>query len=453
MSGLFDSLSTASNALLAQRMGLDVVGQNMANINTPGYARRVLDLAEVPPTDPMSAGRGVSVEGVRALRDQLVEARLRREQGDTARDSAMSEIISAAESAIGLPGQSLDADLAGLFDAFSAFTQDPTSVVARDTVVRAAQKVTGTFARLSGQFTQIQNDADRAIRSAMTDVNAITAEIAKLNKDIAIASYDVETVRDRQSQLLADLNKLTDIQVLQRADGAIDVTLSSGHALVIGGDSFAVTQSPNGLTTISIDGANVTSAFTSGRIGGLLAVRDTTIPGYLANLDQIAFDLAGAVNAIHVTGFDGNGAAAGVFFSPLSGVQGAAQALAVDPAIVADPTRVAASATGAAGDNAVALQLAALRNGLVAQGGTRTLVGSWSQLAYSVGSDAAASRAATTSHAQVVTQLEQLRAQTSGVSYDEEAAHLMRYQRAYEANARYFQTILNALDALMEMVR
>ena len=69
------------------------------------------------------------------------------------------------------------------------------------------------------------------------------------------------------------------------------------------------------------------------------------------------------------------------------------------------------------------------------------------------GSDAADARAAEASHQQILIQLQGLQAQISGVSADEEAAHLMRFQRAYEANARYFQTILSTLDTLMDMVK
>ena len=110
MSGLFQSLTSASNSLIAQRMGLDVVGQNMANINTPGYTRRTLLLAEVPPTDPLSAGRGVEVQGIRAMRDLLVEGRLQRQHSDAEFSAALAETLATAEAAIGLPGASLDAE-------------------------------------------------------------------------------------------------------------------------------------------------------------------------------------------------------------------------------------------------------------------------------------------------------------------------------------------------------
>ena len=453
MAGLFENLTVASNSLLIQRMGMDVVGQNMANINTPGYTRRSLELAELPPVDSLSAGRGVTVVDIRAMRDELVEGRLRREQSDTAHDAAMSEILEAAEAAIGLPGQALDAQLTALFDAFAALADDPTSMVARDTVLRQGRELASAFADLSRNFSAIQADADRAVRVAVADVNTITAELARLNVDIAQSSYDAESIRDRQGVLLTELGKLTSIAVLQRADGGVDVSLPSGRALVIGESSYPLETTADAVTAVRLGDADVTADFTGGRLGGLLQVRDSIIPGYVARLDELAYDLATSVNALHATGYDLDGNAAGGFFTAPAGVAGAASSLSVDAALLADSRRVAASATGASGDNGIARSLSALRDATIANGGTRSVHAAWSQIVYAVGGDAASARAAEHSHAQIVLQLEQMRAQVSGVSYDEEAAHLMRYQRAYEANARYFTTILDTLDALMEMVR
>ena len=453
MSGLLDSLSTATNSLIAQRMGMDVAGQNMANINTAGYARRTLTLAELPPTDYLNAGRGVTVLGIRAMRDELVESRLRREQSDTAYDGALAGILSTAEAAIGLPGESLDVQLAALFDALSALASDPTSLVARDTVVRAGQELGSAFGDLVGRLTDIQQDADRAIRASVLDINGVAAELAGLNRDLSTASYDVESIRDRQGVLLSRLAELADVAVIARADGGVDVTLPSGRALVLGDTAYPLSASSDPLAAVSLGDADVTADFTGGQIGGLLHARDIFIPGYIGRLDQLAFDVATAMNGVHAAGFDLTGAAAGNFFVPPGAIQGAASNLTVDPVVAADSARVAASATGAVGDNGIARALAQLRDSHVASGGTRSLYYAWSQVVYAAGADTAAARASAESHSGVVTQLEQLRAESSGVSLDEEAANLMRYQRAYEANARYFTTILDTIDALMEMVR
>ncbi len=105
------------------------------------------------------------------------------------------------------------------------------------------------------------------------------------------------------------------------------------------------------------------------------------------------------------------------------------------------------------GDNQTARALADLRDARVMSGGTATPAGAWSNFVYRVGSDVSAARAASSTRDQVVRQLERLRDQASGVSLDEEAANLMRFQRSYEASARYFTTIVDTLDTLMAMVR
>jgi flagellar hook-associated protein 1 FlgK len=197
MSGLFESLSTASNSLLAQRMGLDVVGQNIANINTPGYSRRSLVLAEVPPTDTLSAGGGVSVVEIRAMRDALVEARLRRAQGGTAYDSALAEELGSVEASIGMPGASIDAELTRFFDAFAELAVDPTSAAARDEVVRQGSALSSAFRSIVDQMTNIRGDVDTSIRSSVDEVNRLAAEMANLNVEIAMNGNNVETVRDR----------------------------------------------------------------------------------------------------------------------------------------------------------------------------------------------------------------------------------------------------------------
>jgi flagellar hook-associated protein 1 FlgK len=451
--GLFDSLSSASHALAAHRLGLDVAGQNLANINTVGYARRMIMQAELPPTHPLSAGRGVEVTGIVALRDLLVEGRLRREQQDASADAAIVASLVGVEAAIALPGESLDAQLAAFFDAFGLLADDPMSPVARDAVVQRGGDLARAFGDMVARLENARREADNTVRAGVADINAMTAELASLNVQIARSGHDVEALKDRQLSLLGELSELADIAVLSRADGGVDVTLSSGRAIVIGENDYALQVVPGAVAGISLEGVDVTAELRGGRLGGLIHVRDTVLPGYVGRLDQLAYDLAAAVNTTHGAGFDASGNPAGDFFAPLGGVAGAAAALAVDPAIQADSGLVAASSTGAVGDNQTARALAALREAPVTAGGTLDVFEAWSEFMFVVGSDVAAARAAESGHQLVVRQLEGLRTQTSGVSYDEEAAHLMRYQRAYEASARYFTTIVDTIDTLMEMVR
>lgn len=455
MSGLFGNLSNASRALAAQSLGLGVTGDNIANINTPGYTRRSLVLAEVPPAGLRQAGRGVEVVEIRAARDAFIESRLRREGQGAAREQAIGTGLSSIEAALGVAGGSLDARLTGLFNAFSGLANDVTSAAARDHVVRQATELSQSFHDLAASFEAGRRDADGRIRASVDEINEIARRVATLNAGIAAASPQAETLRDQRDVALARLAALADTTVVHRADGAVDVTLSSGRAIVVGAETvdLVAVDTPGGYASLRLADATVTAEITGGTLGGLLGVRDQTVPGYAAALDQLAYDVATAVNGVHTSGFDANGAAGGAFFTPLGAPAGAASAIGVSAAVVADSRLVAGSATGAPGDNGTARALAGLAGQRIAQGGTATPGEAWGQVVYRVGSDIASARANAAGRQDVILQLGRLRDQTSRVSLDEEAANLMKYQRAYEANARYFTTIADTLDILMRMVR
>jgi flagellar hook-associated protein 1 FlgK len=124
----------------------------------------------------------------------------------------------------------------------------------------------------------------------------------------------------------------------------------------------------------------------------------------------------------------------------------------VNPDVVDDPSLVAPSATGTVGDNGTAKAIADLRTAAPTGGGGGTLLEAWSALVFAVGNDTRSAEAQKDTRDTVMTQLAHLRDQAVGVSLDDEAAALMRYQRAFEANAQYFAAINDTLMTLMTLV-
>jgi flagellar hook-associated protein 1 FlgK len=112
-----------------------------------------------------------------------------------------------------------------------------------------------------------------------------------------------------------------------------------------------------------------------------------------------------------------------------------------------------AAGTATAGDNQNARALAALRDARALNGGTTTFSEGWAELTYRVGQDSSSAQAEQRNRTAIVQQLDALRDAISGVSLDEEAMEMIKFQRAYEANARFFQVIDSALDTLLSMVR
>jgi flagellar hook-associated protein 1 FlgK len=461
MADLFSSLTMATRAMEAQRFALDATGQNIANVNTPGYSRRVVDFASVPPETPRGAGNGVEVTGIRAQRDRLIERRLYMESAGAERHSVIADSLSVVEATLGATGSSLDSRLNEFFTSLSRLADTPTGAVERQELLLQGTALATTFNDMEARFAEFARDADRRVGQTVEEINTIVQRIATLNDALSNAGHTGPGLhmQDEQATLVRQLATLTDIVVIDRPDGGVDIDSGAGRALVVGASAYTMTAAPTGLSgerTISMSGVDITASLTGGRLGGLLQVRDRHIPGYLDHLDAQAHALATAVNTAHTGGVDLDGNAGEPFFvftTPPVGTSGAAAALALNPAIAADLRKVAASATGAPGDNQVARELAALRDAALMEGGTATLADSWAQFIYRVGRDVQGANQETALRKQIVLQVEALRDQVSGVSLDEEALNLMKFQRAYEANARFFQVVDSALDMLFDAVR
>lgn len=460
MSDLFTMLNVAARALDAQRFGLDVTGQNIANVNTPGYTRRSVQFSEVPPTDIWSAGGGVDVVGVTAARAPVIDARLAYEQPAAAREGAIADHLAVIEAGLGTPGASLDAVLARFYNTYGTLAQNPTSSTARQQVIIEGRSLATAFNDIAARLQTAQYDADREIRDLTGQVNALAAQIADLNVSIVAAGTgDAAALIDQQSVAIAELGKLVDIDVIQRGDGAVDLAIGNGRALVVGANVYEIStasQPPSGFVAIMSSGADVltdiTSEITRGRMGGVLSVRDLIVPNYIDQLDSLAYRVASDVNDLTTSGYDLSGNAGLDFFTQPSGVSGAARLMAVNGSIAVDSSLVVAAATTAAGNNEIARAIAGLQDTAMT-GGTSRPIEAWGSLVYQVATDSRSATQAKAGHEQVVRQLNNLRDQITGVSIDEEAAMLLKFQRAYEANAKFFQVADQTLELLMSMVR
>jgi flagellar hook-associated protein 1 FlgK len=440
----------------AQRIGLELTGQNIANVNTPGYARRVVDFASVPGQDSRSAGGGVSVEGIRAIRDSFLERRVQQEVPAEGRAAALAELLQVVQTGIGTAGASLDARLSEVFGSFSRLADAPASAVARADVLNATDELAQSFHDISSRLVDSQRSAEGRVRSTVEEINSLAQQLSALNRSLSSAGADGKlSVQDKQAVVIRELSTLVDIDVLERPEGGLDVTIGNGRALVIAGEAYAVEAvagPPNGLSAIESGGRVITNEINGGRLAGAIEARDVQIPDYISRLDTIAFEVAGQVNALHRTGFDQQGNTNQDFFTPLGAVAGAARLIAVDPAVAADGRLIAAAGVNQAGDNAVAKSLASLRDALVLDGNTATLVEGWSNLAYRVGRDTRAAIDGQKAQADIVKQIDALRDSVSGVSLDEEAVNMIKFQRAFEANARYFSAVDQTLNVLFQIV-
>ena len=226
MSGLLGMLSGASRSLDAQRFGLDVVGQNIANVNTDGYSKRVAEFSAVAPPDKWTAGGGVNIEGVRSMRDRLIDRRVWSETSAAEREATINDQMSVVDVAIGTVGESLDANLDDFFDSFATLADTPTAATVRQEVLLQGQTLASAFKDMATRLSNAQTEADLRVRSTVEEVNQLTEQIAKLN--VEVSGTDASSavglhLRDQLNGAVADLSKLVNINVVETEGGGYNI--------------------------------------------------------------------------------------------------------------------------------------------------------------------------------------------------------------------------------------
>jgi flagellar hook-associated protein 1 FlgK len=437
-------------SLLAQLGALNATANNLSNLNTLGYSRQVAILTEPPPrvTERISIGNGVDFEGVQSVRDSILELRIDQE---TQQQNRLKSFVSSMNQVQSLfnetEGAGLSEAINRLFNSFQELSANPTHVPARQVVISAAQNLASAFRETGQQLRTIQERVDQEVRQAVAEINLDTTQLASLNQPVASLQGESEQAGRLEHQrysVLNRLSKLVDVVVTHSGDGSLTVTTSNGLPLVAGAQSFALrtgADASTGFQNIFSQGTDVTSNFTGGQLAGLLEARDQAISSAISDLDNLAEGIIHCVNIQNRKGRDLQGDQGGNFFQPVVQPSPGSNAGAAENTATAitNPSKIAASSDGTQGDNANALAMANIQDQAVVNGETATDF--YSNLVSTVGNDVSSATDEQEAVGLVLTQLQNQRSDISGVSLNEEAANLIRYQRAYEAAAEVVAAI------------
>lgn len=458
MATLNTAFSIAVGALDADQAAIDVIANNTANSNTPGYTNQ---LPEWQANDPVtlngtSYGQGVTMAGPSSQRDLVLEQRIQQQtqlqQGTDARQAALlliQNIFSGATSTSS-SASSLDigTSISGFFSALSQLQSNPADNSLRQSVLSAATTLANSFQSASSQLTAEQGSLDLQSSTIVTQVNSLTQAIAQLNGQISQTSgnQDAGQLEDERQYDLQQLSKLVGIHQIKTEDNSLTITTSSGALLVSKGQAFSLSASiSGGVTHISdYQGNDITAALAGGggQLGGILTVRDQDIPQLQSALDTLAFDLGTAVNSQNALGSDVNGVAGGPIFNLPGTVSGAASTISV---AIMDPAKIAAAATGnGSSDDANLETMLGLQNQPIAGGTTPSSY--YSSFVSALGSLVSQVSIENTAQQASLTQLQTQRDSISAVNLNDEAAVLENLQQAYQAASKVF-TILDTVMA------
>ena len=439
-----DLFSIGLSGLRASRGALELTAQNIANAGTEGYIRRSLRLSEagsigswLAPNDLTLSG--VRVDGVTRNADLFRQAEVRRTSSDFAR---------AAEELGGFENIEAALEQSGLYPAMTAFEgslqrlgSNPVDPALRAGALEDASTLARSFNLASSSLDTARDGLAFAAQAGTDQINTFAAELARVNLQLtrsSSGSSDQTMLLDRRDSLLQQISGQLGISTATAPDQALTVRLggSTGPVLVSAGtiQPLAMTTAGDGTVGFTLAGTAVAvgAGALAGQAQGLIAVRDRK-----ADLELIAYTLITTANSAQANGVALDGSAG----QPLFAGTGASD---ISLALTSGASWATAPAGAPAGSRDPA-NLTALRNALDGATVTDQLDG----LLFTASSATAARRTTANALDSIAGAARLALAEQAGVSLDDEAANLVRFQQAFQASGKVIQVASDLFDTLL----
>jgi flagellar hook-associated protein 1 FlgK len=452
MGSITSALLSSANTLQVLSNSFDVIENNIANANTPGYARQDLNL-EAMRFDP-STGLSGGVESGPLInsRSEYLEQAARNQQQFLGNAQQRSTDLGQVETLFPLSSTSgVASSLSAFFNSFSQLSVNPNDATSRQAVITAARSLSGDIRQTANGIQQISTNTAVQTTSVVSQINQLAGQIASINQQFqSNVSSEQDSGLDAQlHSSLESLSQLADFTLVKNGDGTYNVALGGQTQIVVGDQAMPLSASNNAgkVSILDSQGDDITSQITQGQLGALIQEQNSTLPGYLSSLNTFVQSLADTVNSQLSQGIDQNGMAGAPLFS-YSNANDAASTLSVTNIT---PDQIAAASAGSPNGNGNALALAQIANQQSVGGYTFTQY--YGNLAAQVGSDVQQAQQDSTLAQSQLTEAESQRTAISGVDLNAEATQLMQYQQAYQAAGKLVsvldglaQTIINAVQ-------
>ncbi len=453
-------LNTTREAILSNLTALNVTGNNIANVDTPGYSRLRPEFGSTAIIDSSKEqGQfGIKITDIQRLYDKYLEAQMVQQEQAVGYNDAQMDVLNRVEGIFNeSTGGGLNELLSKFWDAWSQLSANPTGITERDNLVSVSQSLASMFREKTNELISIQSDTNNLISDTVTELNKDLDQMVDLNTKIVeteISGGSAASARDQRAELLQKISQIIDVNYYEEANGSLNIFISNGRSLVEGTNSWKLNVQPNPANSNYYDvffqdtpGVPINNRLQGGKLAGLLDVRDTNVAGYLNDLNTMASTIITEVNTQHSSGFNLNGNVGGNFFSATSTL---AKDMQIDPGIVADVRKVAASATvNSDGDNARLINN--IKDSLLMAGGTSTIDNFYQTVIARLGNDVADAKSSLDHQTAIANQIQSERDAVSGVSIDEEMLNLIKYQAAYNAASRLAAIVNTMMGTLINL--
>lgn len=482
-------LGIGRTGLSAAKRNMSTSGHNISNANTEGFSRQRAELQTNLPIGEGNVviGRGVDVKSVRRVHDELLEKRYRNSHSDLSFNTERSLQLEQMEDIFNeVNGDGLNKLINNFFNAFRELSNQPENDTIKSIVRDNARMVTHDFNRVSESIKNIKSNIDKKIIASTEEINALTSSISTLNKkinDIEVAHGETGDLRDQRDLAVKKLSEFFEVHTYSDEKNNFVVNAVGVGTLVAGGMDVKIssqtmkdTNDPKKDGKIEIffesrPGHNFANKFQQGKLHALIKSQNEELAQLKDRMDQMAFQLSHATNAIHRKGYinkefktdeQGNilndGSVKQItnidFFKAPDEVFDAAEKIELSDLIKEDHVYIAAALSpNSPGDNRVALAITKLQHEKVSAQGSATLEEEYLKSVGQIGTANSKSKILEEQSKGILAQVTSLKERISGVSLDEEAAQMIQYQHQFQAAAKVISESEKMFEAVLNMKR
>ncbi len=474
MAGIFHILNIGSESLHATRQGVDTAGHNIANAQVEGYSRQRVNIAQREPLQKNNIliGNGVYVGNISRSHDKFVENQINKAHQNLGYSHARSESLKALEMVYSPELNASVADeMTKFFNGLEDLSNFPEDFTVRTSVVESGKDIASAFRRVDEELNINRSGLNERVAEVCSDVTQKCEEIASLN--VKIQGLEVgqgqqaNDLRDQRDRLLRDITEKVEVKYYEDQHGMLLVRGPNQVTLVEGGHAAKLgvqrSHDNNGMYDVTITDWEshgtrvVTDKIDGGALQALIQVRDKDIPDLRGKNNYMAQEFASNFNQVHRNGFgikDYSEKTGRDFFAVSGNTDLAASSIWVDDSILQSNDAIsAASSPMAPGDNINVNGLLNLKNAKLFGNDLVNLNEFYANYAGALGLDVVRASHIKDANNIVVDDLIARREAVSGVSLDEEATNMLKWQANFTASSKVITTADEMLETILSLKR
>jgi flagellar hook-associated protein 1 FlgK len=323
MSGIFN---IGVRSLQANQAALQTTGNNIANVNTPGYSRQsvVVQTVQGQYTGGGYIGAGVDISTVQRQHSEFLTRQAALSSSVSASDTERLAQLKQLEDVFQGGKAGLGSAISDMMNAFSDVANAPTDLSARAVVLTRVDEATARIRTAESRLTDLRRGVGSELASAVASVNLLAVRIAKVNQEIARTKGSGQAsndLLDQRDQLIKDLNGYVQTSSVAADDGTVSVFVAGSQPLVLGTNVRPVSLGTDTFgdpskakLTLKLGSSSTVleeATLGGGKLAGLLRFQNSDLQDAGQLLGRLALAIGTAVNAQHRLGLDLKGAAGG----------------------------------------------------------------------------------------------------------------------------------------------